>query len=48
MLASALFGVFLIPLLYIVFQWLREKVRGHRAIGFRQHAEAKHAGAEAA
>jgi multidrug efflux pump subunit AcrB len=28
MVASALVGIFLIPLLYVVFQWLREKVRG--------------------
>jgi HAE1 family hydrophobic/amphiphilic exporter-1 len=26
MLAAALLGVFLIPMLYVVFQWLREKV----------------------
>jgi HAE1 family hydrophobic/amphiphilic exporter-1 len=25
MLAAALFGIFLIPMLYVVFQWLREK-----------------------
>jgi multidrug efflux pump len=28
MLAAALVGIFLIPLLYVVFQWLREKVEG--------------------
>jgi hypothetical protein len=28
MLAAPLFGIFLIPLLYVVFQWLREKVKG--------------------
>jgi multidrug efflux pump subunit AcrB len=27
MLAAALVGIFLIPLLYVIFQWLREKVR---------------------
>ena len=48
MLASALFGVFLIPLLYIVFQWLREKVRGHRAAGPKQSAEPGHAAVETA
>jgi HAE1 family hydrophobic/amphiphilic exporter-1 len=26
MIASALFGVFVIPMLYVVFQWLRERV----------------------
>jgi HAE1 family hydrophobic/amphiphilic exporter-1 len=26
MLAAALLGVFLIPMLYVVFQWLRERV----------------------
>jgi multidrug efflux pump subunit AcrB len=28
MLAAALVGIFLIPLLYVVFQWMREKVKG--------------------
>ena len=28
MLAAAVIGIFLIPLLYVVFQWLREKVKG--------------------
>jgi hydrophobe/amphiphile efflux-1 (HAE1) family protein len=28
MLAASLIGIFLIPLLYVVFQWLREKVKG--------------------
>jgi len=27
MLAASLIGIFLIPLLYVVFQWLREKVK---------------------
>jgi HAE1 family hydrophobic/amphiphilic exporter-1 len=26
MLAAALIGIFLIPMLYVVFQWLRERV----------------------
>mgnify|MGYP002654808304 CR=1 FL=1 len=28
MLAAAILGIFLIPLLYVVFQWTREKVKG--------------------
>jgi multidrug efflux pump subunit AcrB len=28
MLAAAVLGIFLIPLLYVVFQWTREKVKG--------------------
>jgi HAE1 family hydrophobic/amphiphilic exporter-1 len=28
MIASAIFGVFVIPMLYVVFQWLRERVGG--------------------
>jgi hydrophobic/amphiphilic exporter-1 (mainly G- bacteria), HAE1 family len=28
MIAASLLGIFLIPTLYVVFQWLREKVRG--------------------
>ena len=28
MLAAAILGIFLIPLLYVVFQWMREKVKG--------------------
>jgi len=28
MLAAAVIGIFLIPLLYVVFQWMREKVKG--------------------
>jgi hypothetical protein len=27
MLAASLIGIFLIPVLYVVFQWLREKVK---------------------
>jgi HAE1 family hydrophobic/amphiphilic exporter-1 len=27
MLAAAVFGILLIPMLYVVFQWLRERVR---------------------
>jgi HAE1 family hydrophobic/amphiphilic exporter-1 len=26
MIAAALFGIFMIPMLYVVFQWLRERV----------------------
>jgi len=28
MLAASLFGIFIIPMLYVVFQWLRERVGG--------------------
>ena len=31
MIAASLLGIFLIPTLYVVFQWLREKVRGAAA-----------------
>ena len=31
MLAASLFGIFLIPVLYVVFQWLREKVKSGAA-----------------
>ena len=27
MLAAAMVGIFLIPVLYVIFQWLREKVK---------------------
>jgi predicted RND superfamily exporter protein len=27
MLAAALVGIFLIPVLYVIFQWMREKVK---------------------
>jgi hypothetical protein len=30
MIAAAAIGIFLIPPLYVVFQWLREKVKGQR------------------
>jgi multidrug efflux pump subunit AcrB len=33
MLAAAFVGIFLIPLLYVVFQWLREKVKGTSETG---------------
>ena len=33
MLSAAILGIFLIPLLYVVFQWAREKVRGAKAAG---------------
>jgi multidrug efflux pump subunit AcrB len=28
MLAASIFGIFMIPMLYVVFQWLRERVKG--------------------
>jgi hypothetical protein len=28
MIFAAVFGVFIIPMLYVVFQWMREKVSG--------------------
>jgi multidrug efflux pump subunit AcrB len=28
MVAAALVGIFLIPVLYVIFQWLRERVKG--------------------
>jgi HAE1 family hydrophobic/amphiphilic exporter-1 len=28
MIFAAIFGVFVIPMLYVVFQWMREKVSG--------------------
>jgi multidrug efflux pump subunit AcrB len=28
MLAASIVGIFLIPVLYVVFQWLREKIKG--------------------
>jgi hypothetical protein len=31
MIAASAIGIFLIPPLYVVFQWLREKVRGEAA-----------------
>ena len=31
MLAAALFGIFVIPMLYVVFQWLRERTARRRA-----------------
>jgi multidrug efflux pump subunit AcrB len=33
MLAASLFGIFLIPLLYVVFQHAREWIKGHRGAG---------------
>jgi hypothetical protein len=30
MIAASFFGIFLIPVLYVVFQWLREKVKGQK------------------
>jgi hypothetical protein len=35
MIAASAVGIFLIPPLYVVFQWLREKVRGEAAAGPR-------------
>jgi len=37
MLAAALFGIFVIPMLYVVFQWLRER-SGHRVVQPQAHA----------
>ncbi|PLU55082.1 hydrophobe/amphiphile efflux-1 family RND transporter, partial [Sinorhizobium medicae] len=36
MLAASLLGIFIIPALYVVFQWLRE--RGHKLAGLSSHA----------
>jgi Cu/Ag efflux pump CusA len=30
MIAASFFGIFLIPVLYVVFQQLREKIKGHK------------------
>ncbi len=48
MLAASLLGIFIIPALYVVFQWLRE--RGHKLAGLSSHAagEAPHAATESA
>jgi len=32
MLAASLFGIFFIPVLYVVFQWLREQVKSGAAL----------------
>ena len=46
MLAAALVGIFVIPALYVAFQWLRE--RGHKLLGISRHpAEAHGASTEA-
>jgi HAE1 family hydrophobic/amphiphilic exporter-1 len=42
MLLASFIGIFLIPALYVVFQWLRERVKGERRAGGRDEA----AGAE--
>jgi hydrophobic/amphiphilic exporter-1 (mainly G- bacteria), HAE1 family len=39
MIASSVFGVFIIPMLYVVFQWLRERVSS-RGGAVPQRAEA--------
>ncbi len=40
MLFASLFGIFLIPVLYVVFQWLRERIKGERrSAPARQPAE---------
>ena len=31
MIAASLFGIFVIPMLYVVFQWLRERTAGSAA-----------------
>ena len=33
MIAASVFGIFVIPMLYVVFQWLRERVSGRGAAG---------------
>jgi hypothetical protein len=33
MLAAAIVGVFFIPVLYVIFQWLRERVKGAGGVG---------------
>jgi hypothetical protein len=30
MIAASFLGIFLIPVLYVVFQWLREKIKGEK------------------
>lgn len=35
MLAASLLGIFIIPALYVVFQWLRE--RGHKLAGLKEY-----------
>jgi len=37
MIAGALFGVLVIPMLYVVFQWLRERT-ARRAVSPQAHA----------
>jgi hydrophobic/amphiphilic exporter-1 (mainly G- bacteria), HAE1 family len=43
MLAASLVGIFLIPMLYVVFEWLREKVHGRSQLAPTQPASAKEA-----
>jgi Cu/Ag efflux pump CusA len=43
MLAASLVGIFLIPMLYVVFEWLREKVHGRSPLAPTQPASAKEA-----
>jgi len=40
MLAAALVGIFVIPALYVAFQWLRE--RGHKLAGISMHPVGAH------
>ncbi|MBV8537355.1 MAG: efflux RND transporter permease subunit, partial [Alphaproteobacteria bacterium] len=40
MLAAAILGVFVIPMLYAVFQWLRERT-GRRSVPAAAHPEAQ-------
>jgi HAE1 family hydrophobic/amphiphilic exporter-1 len=30
MIAASIFGIFVIPMLYVVFQWMRERVAGRK------------------
>jgi len=38
MIAAALFGIFVIPMLYVVFQWLRERA-ARRAVRLAPNAQ---------
>ena len=48
MLAASLVGIFLIPSLYVVFQWLRERAHGLAGIGRTPPVDAGHPEATAA
>jgi multidrug efflux pump subunit AcrB len=40
MLTASLIGIFLIPMLYVIFEWLREKVHGRPQVASTQVAQA--------